>query len=93
MELPDNQIYCASNKVMMSFEGVGIRLTNKSLNPTHLKYSMNPNGEIKSNFKRYFEEIVKNDKMERQLEASKEKLMRLRADTTPISLDEVLGFY
>lgn len=93
MELPDNQIYCASNKVMMSFEGVGIRLTNKSLNPTHLKYSMSPNGEIQSNFKRYFEEIVKNDEMERQLQVSQEKLMRLRADATPVSLDEVLGFY
>lgn len=93
MQLPDNQIYCASNKVMMSFEGVGIRLTNKSLNPSHLKYSMSPEGEIRSNFKRYFEEIVKNDELEKMLQISQEKLMRLRADTTPVSLDEVLGFY
>lgn len=59
MELPDNEIYCASNKVMLAFEGVGIRLTNKSLNPTHLKYSMTPSGEIQTNFKRHFDEIVK----------------------------------
>ena len=93
MQLPDNEIYCASNKVMMSFEGVGIRLTNKSLNPLHLKYSMNPEGEIRSNFKRYFEEIVKNEELEKLLQVSQDKLMRLRADTTPVSLDEVLGFY
>ena len=42
MELPDDEVYCASNKVMLAFEGVGIRLTNKSLNPSHLKYSMTP---------------------------------------------------
>ena len=28
MELPDDEVYCASNKVMLAFEGVGIRLTN-----------------------------------------------------------------
>ena len=39
MELPDDEVYCASNKVMLAFEGVGIRLTNKSLNPSHLKYT------------------------------------------------------
>lgn len=93
LNLPDDRIYCASNKVMISYEGVGIRLTNKSLNPNHLKYSMSPEGEIRSNFKRYFEEIVKNDEMKRLLQTSEEKLMRLRADTTPVSLEEVLGFY
>lgn len=93
MQLPDDKIFCASNKVMLAYEGIGIRLTNKSLNPTHLKYSITPQGEIRTNFKRYFNEIVKNDEMEKLLEISREKLMRLRADTTPVSLDEVLGFY
>ena len=93
IQLPDDQIYCASNKVMLSYEGVGIRLTNKSLNPTHLKYSMTPDGEIKTNFKRYFNEIKKNDELEKLLQVSREKLMRLRADKTPVALDEVLGFY
>ena len=65
----------------------------RSLNPLHLKYSMNPEGEIRSNFKRYFEEIVKNEELEKLLQVSQDKLMRLRADTTPVSLDEVLGFY
>ena len=59
MELPDDEGYCASNKVMLAFEGVGIRLTNKSLNPSHLKYSITPSGEIQTNFKRHFDEIVK----------------------------------
>jgi len=59
MELPDDEVYCASNKVMLAFEGVGIRLTNKSLNPSHLKYSMTLSGEIQTNFKRHFDEIVK----------------------------------
>ena len=58
-ELPDDEVYCASNKVMLAFESVGIRLTNKSLNPSHLKYSMTPSGEIQTNFKRHFDEIVK----------------------------------
>ena len=93
MELPDNEIFCASNKVMMAYEGVGIRLTNKSLNPSHLKYSMTPAGEIQSNFKRYFNEISKNDTMEALLQKSQEKLMRLRNDKTPFPLDKVLGFY
>ena len=93
MELPDNEIFCASNKVMMAYEGVGIRLTNKSLNPSHLKYSMTPAGEIQSNFKRYFNEISKNDTMEALLQKSQEKLMRLRNDKTPVPLDKVLGFY
>lgn len=93
MELPDDKVFCASNKVMLAYEGLGIRLTNKSLNPTHLKYSMSPYGEINSNFKRHFDEIVKNEAMEALLQKSQEKLMRLRADTTAVSLDEVLGFY
>lgn len=93
MELPDNEIFCASNKVMMAYEGVGIRLTNKSLNPSHLKYSMTPAGEIQSNFKRYFNEILKNDTMEALLQKSQGKLMRLRNDKTPVPLDKVLGFY
>ena len=79
MELPDDEVYCASNKVMLAFEGVGIRLTNKSLNPSHLKYSMTLSGEIQTNFKR--------------LQKSQEKLMRLRADKTSVSLNKVLGFY
>lgn len=93
LQLPDDEIYCASNKVMMSYKGVGIRLTNKSLNPSHLKYSMTPSGEINSNFKRYFEEIVKNDEIETLLQKSQEKLMRLRADKKQIPLDKVMGFY
>ncbi len=93
MQTPDNQIYCVNNKAMLSFEGVGIRLTNKSLNPMHLKYSMSPDGEIRKNFKRYFEEIVKNDAMEELLQRSNDKLMRIRTDTTPISLEEVKNFF
>ena len=93
MELPDDEVYCASNKVMLAFEGVGIRLTNKSLNPCHLKYSMTPSGEIQTNFKRHFDEIVKNEAMEALLQKSQEKLMRLRADKTSVSLNKVLGFY
>ena len=65
----------------------------KSLNPSHLKYSMTPSGEINSNFKRYFEEIVKNDEIEALLQKSQEKLMRLRADKKQIPLDKVMGFY
>ena len=93
MELPDDEIFCASNKVMLAYEGVGIRLTNKSLNPSHLKYSMTPSGEIQTNFKRHFEEIVKNDTMETLLQKSYEKLMRLREDKSLVTLDKVLGFY
>ena len=78
MELPDEQILCASNKVMFRVDGVGIRMTNKSLNPSHIKYSMDPYGEIKSNFERHFDEITKNDEMERLLQLSQEKLKRLR---------------
>lgn len=93
MKIPNDDIYCASNKVMIEFEGVGIRLTNKSLNPTHLKYSMTPTGEIQTNFKRHFNEIVKNETMENLLKKSQEKLMKLRLDKTYISLEKVLGFY
>ena len=78
MTLPDEQILCASNKATFRVEGVGIRMTNKSLNPSHIKYSMNPYGEIISNFERHFDEIVKNDEMERLLQVSQEKLKRLR---------------
>lgn len=78
MELPDEQILCASNKVMFKLDGVGIRMSNKSLNPSHLKYSMDPYGEIRSNFERHFDEISKNDKMEELLQVSQEKLDRLR---------------
>lgn len=93
IDLPDDKIFCASNKVMMVYEGVGIRLTNKSLNPSHLKYSMNPQGEIQTNFKRYFDEIVKSEEIEALLQKSQEKLTRLRNDNTIIPLDEVLGLY
>lgn len=93
MQLPDNQIFCASNKVMLNYNGVGIRLTNKSLNPAHIKYSMSPDGEIRTNFKRHLDEIVKNEEMERLLQESQEKLDRLRADTTAINLEDVIGLY
>lgn len=78
LQLPDEQILCASNKAMFRIEGFGIRMTNKSLNPAHLKYSMTPYGKIQSNFERHFEEIVKNPKMEELLQAAEEKLKRLR---------------
>lgn len=78
MQLPDEQILCASNKAMFRVEGVGIRMSNKSLNPSHLKYSMDPYGEIKSNFERHFDEITKSKEMEDLLQASQEKLERLR---------------
>ena len=93
LQLPDDEIFCASNKVMLNFNGVGIRLTNKSLNPSHIKYSMSPYGEIRTNFKRHLEEIVKNEELERLLQASEEKLERLRADKTAVNLDAVLGLY
>ena len=76
--LPDEQILCASNKAMFRIDGVGIRMSNKSLNPSHLKYSMTPTGEINSNFERHFDEIVKNEQLEKLLSVSKEKLDRLR---------------
>ena len=78
MQLPDEKILCASNKVMFRIEGVGIRMSNKSLNPSHLKYRMDPYGEIKSNFERHFEEITKSKDMEELLQVSQEKLERLR---------------
>ena len=76
--LPDEQILCASNKAMFRIDGVGIRMSNKSLNPSHLKYSMTPTGEINSNFERHFDEIVKNEQLEKLLSVSKDKLDRLR---------------
>ena len=54
---------------------------------------MIPSGEIQTNFKRHFEEIVKNDTMETLLQKSHEKLMRLREDKSLVTLDKVLGFY
>lgn len=78
LQLPDEQILCASNKAVIRIDGFGIRMSNKSLNPSHLKYSMTPYGEIQSNFERHFEEIEKNAKMEKLLQASQEKLIRLR---------------
>lgn len=76
--LPDEQILCASNKATFRIDGVGIRMSNKSQNPSHLKYSMTPTGEINSNFERHFDEIVKNEQLEKLLSVSKEKLDRLR---------------
>ena len=54
---------------------------------------MTPTGEIQTNFKRHFNEIVKNETMETLLKKSQEKLMKLRLDKTYISLEKVLGFY
>ena len=54
---------------------------------------MSPYGEIRTNFKRHLEEIVKNEELERLLQASEEKLERLRADKTAVNLDAVLGLY
>lgn len=74
----DEQIFCASNKAVIRIKGFGIRMSNKMLNPLHLKYSMTPYGEIQNNFERHFEDIKKNVEMEKLLEASQEKLIRLR---------------
>ena len=54
-------------------------MSNKSLNPGHIKYSMDPNGEIHCRFERHFENIVKNPKIEKQLEKAEIKLNRLRS--------------
>lgn len=78
LELPDDQILCASNKVMFRIDGIGIRMSNKSLNPGHIKYSMDPYGKINCKFERYFDEIVKNPEMEEKLKIAEEKLIRLR---------------
>lgn len=52
LELPDDEIYCVLNKVSFDLDGIRIRMANKSLNPAHLKYSMDPNGETHERFDR-----------------------------------------
>ena len=53
-------------------------MTNKSLNPSHLKYSMTPSGEIQTNFKRHFDEIVKNEAMEALLQKSENYYLSIK---------------
>lgn len=79
LNLPDEAIICASNKVMFDAGGFRVRMSNKSLNPGHIKYSMDPNGEIHCRFERHFENIVKKPKIEKQLEKAEIKLNRLRS--------------
>lgn len=64
---------------MFDAGGFRVRMSNKSLNPGHIKYSMDPNGEIHCRFERHFENIVKNPKIEKQLEKAEIKLNRLRS--------------
>lgn len=80
LNLPDDKIQCASNKVMFLIDSINIpiRMSNKSLNPGHIKYSMDPNGNIHCKFDRHFEEIVKNPVMEEKLKQAEKKLEHLR---------------
>ena len=79
LNLPDEEIVCASNKVMFDAGGFRVRMSNKSLNPGHIKYSMHPDGEIHCRFERHFENIVKNPEIEKQLAKAEIKLNRLRS--------------
>ena len=79
LNLPDEEIVCASNKVMFDAGGFRVRMSNKSLNPGHIKYSMNPNGEIHCRFERHFETIITKPEIEKQLEKAEIKLNRLRS--------------
>ena len=79
LNLPDEVIVCASNKVMFDAGGFRVRMSNKSLNPGHIKYSMDPTGKIHCRFERHFENIVKNPEIEEQLEKAEIKLNRLRS--------------
>lgn len=93
LSLPDDKVYCANNKVMLNLDGVGVRITRLSFQPGHVKYSMTPDGEMQNHFKRHPEEITHDPALDASLVPANEKLARLRADETPIPLDEVLGFY
>lgn len=77
LELPDDEIYCVLNKVSFDWNGVRIRLANKSLNPEHLKFSMDPTGQVHEHFDRGTPKIVKNDELERKLAIANEKVKRL----------------
>ena len=77
LALPDEEILCASNKAMFWIDGIGFRMSNKSLNPGHLKYSMTPKGEMQYQFERFFDEIVKDENMEAKLKPGRDKLNRL----------------
>jgi hypothetical protein len=79
LNLPDEKIFCASNKVMFDAGGFRVRMSNKFLNPEHIKYSMDPSGEIHCRFERHFESIHTNPKIEKQLEKAEIKLSRLRS--------------
>lgn len=78
LNLPDDKIICASNKVMFDAGGFRVRMSNKSLNPGHIKYSMSPDGEIHCRFERHYNQITLNPKIEKQLEKAEIKLNRLR---------------
>ena len=80
LELPDDEIYCSENKVSFDIDGVSIRLSNKSLNPAHIKYSMDPFGEIHERFNRGTPLITKNIELEEKLAIANEKVKRLIKD-------------
>ncbi len=79
LNLPDDKIVCASNKVMFDAVGFRVRMSNKSLNPGHIKYSMDPNGNIRCRFERHFDTIIPKAEIEKQLEKAEIKLNRLRS--------------
>lgn len=78
LEIPDDEIYCVLNKVSFDLDGIRIIMANKSLNPAHLKYSMDSNGETHEQFDRGTPKIVKNDELEKKLAIADEKVRRLR---------------
>lgn len=78
LELPDDAIFCTSNKATFELNGTNVRLGNKNLNPGHIKYSMSPDGVIHDRFARKLDLIKKDSYMESQLMKSQEKVQRLR---------------
>jgi hypothetical protein len=80
LELPLEKIFCTSNKATFLLpDGTRARLGNKSLNPGHEKYSMNPNGTIQNHFDHSVTNtIIHNAELDAKLEAAKEKLLILR---------------
>lgn len=81
LSMPDDKIFCTSNKATFQLNGINVRLGNKNLNPGHVKYSMSPDGIINERFTRNFDIIKKSPYLETLLMRSQSKLERLKSVT------------
>lgn len=79
LTLPESEIFSSYHKAGFYLpDGTRVRMGNKSMNPGHPKYSMNPDGSIHDHFEHDINKITHDESLDEKLQAGRVRLQKLR---------------